>query len=182
MVEIGVIDTIELGSNFSSLLNGDDELKPADGVLASGGRATLVEESLESPEAINNGAGCKLELAELGKPIGGMAESDGDIVAAGKSLVPEFAANPLDGVLLNISKALDVLPGLLAAIELGPETSGNVSSCPNSNSTLRGVSVPFIATKPPYKTKSNNTTTTAVLIVCTAVLPDRMSNLKYSFG
>ena len=182
LVEIGVFVVPVLSGNFSSLLNGDDELKFVDGVLARGGSAILVDESLGSPEGISIGAGCKVEFAELGKAIGGTTESEGGRVAAGKGLDPVLAANPLDGVLLNISKAFDALLGMPVATWLGPETSGNVSSCPNSSSTLSGVSVPFIATKPPYSTKSNNTTTTAVLIVCTAVLPDRMSNLKYSLG
>jgi len=62
----------------------------------------------------------------------------------------------------------------VASGPLGPETSGKLSSpMSSSRSGFIGFSVPLSATYPPYKTKSNNTTTTAVFNVCTAVLPDR---------
>ena len=62
----------------------------------------------------------------------------------------------------------------VASGPLGPDTSGKLSSPMRpSRSGFIGVSVPLSATYPPYKTKSNNTTTTAVFKVCTAVLPDR---------
>lgn len=76
------------------------------------------------------------------------------------------------GVLPKESKPMDELP--VASGPLGPETSGKLSSPMRpSMSGFIGVSVPLSATYPPYKTKSNNTTTTAVFKVCTAVLPDR---------
>ena len=76
------------------------------------------------------------------------------------------------GVLPKESKPMAELP--VASGPLGPETSGKLSSPMRlSMSGFIGVSVPLSATYPPYKTKSNNTTTTAVFNVCTAVLPDR---------
>lgn len=76
------------------------------------------------------------------------------------------------GVLPKESKPMAELP--VASGPLGPETSGKLSSPMRpSMSGFIGVSVPLSATYPPYKTKSNNTTTTAVFKVCTAVLPDR---------
>ena len=79
------------------------------------------------------------------------------------------------GVLPKESKPMAELPELpVASGPLGPDTSGKLSSPMRpSRSGLIGVSVPLSATYPPYKTKSNNTTTTAVFKVCTAVLPDR---------
>ena len=76
------------------------------------------------------------------------------------------------GVLPKESKPMAESP--VESGPLGPDTSGKLSSPMRpSRSGFIGVSVPLSATYPPYKTKSNNTTTTAVFKVCTAVLPDR---------
>jgi len=146
-VEIGKLGELESCFVFSSLLEGD-ELKPADGVLASGGSAVLVEGSPPLGRLLGNsrGAGCKAVVGGFGSASGGTVGSDGDIVVPGKALVLGLEANPLEGVLLNMSNALDALPDALGAMGLGPETSGNVSSRPTSNSAMRGVSVPFMAT------------------------------------
>jgi hypothetical protein len=89
----------------------------------------------------------------------------------------ETSVNPKLGVgeLPKESKPKAGLAELpVASGPLGPETSGKLSSPMRlSMSGFIGVSVPLSATYPPYKTKSNNTTTTAVFKVCTAVLPDR---------
>lgn len=89
-------------------------------------------------------------------------------------LAPKFGA----GVLLKESNPMDGLAKLPDPSDpsgpLGPETSGKLSSPMRpSRSGFIGVCVPLSATYPPYKTNSNNTTTTAVFKVCTAVLPDR---------
>lgn len=121
-------------------------MKPGDGMLASGGNAMLAAEATLLGKLLgnSNGAGCKAVFGEFGRAIEAGDGSDGDSVAAGKALGLE--ANPLEGVLLNMSNALDALPDGLDAMGLGPETSGNVSRKPTSNSALRGVSVPFMAT------------------------------------
>ena len=145
LVEIGKLGELESCFVFSSLLGGN-ELKPADGVLASGGSAMLADEAttLGGLFGSSKGAGCSAVLGEFGRAIEGVVGSDGDSVAAGKSLGLE--ANPLEGVLLNMSNALDALPDGLDTMGLGPETSGNESSRPTCNSASRGVSVPFMAT------------------------------------
>jgi len=148
LVEIGKLGGPASSFIFSSLLAGNDELKLEDGVLASGGNALLKEGSPLLGRLLGNskGAGCKAGFGEFGSAIGGTVGSDGDIEVPGKALVLGPEANPLEGVLLNMSNALDALPEALDAMGLGPVTSGNVSSRPTSNSALRGVSVPFKAT------------------------------------
>jgi hypothetical protein len=100
----------------------------------------------------------------------------------------ELALDPLllnegAGELWKASKPLELPPPVEDANPpTGPETSGIVSILARSSSSgLSGVSVPLSATYPPYKTKSNRTTTTAVFRVCTSVLHDREFNNWYSF-
>jgi hypothetical protein len=74
----------------------------------------------------NSGAGCKGGLAEFGKVFADGAEPNAFEFENGDAFVSaEVEPNPLEGVLLNISKPLAVLPPL-EANGLGPETSGMV--------------------------------------------------------
>ena len=92
---------------------------------------------------VRRGAGCNDGMVEAGN-AGGRVDSEVLEFAKGEAF--ELEANPLDGVLLNMSKALAVFAALEDGMGPGPETSGMVwSSRPNSNSALRGVLVPFIA-------------------------------------
>ncbi len=151
------------------------------GVFGKGGKVVLVA---AVPDAgVSRGAGCRGGLVETGNEfIGPEAPNPFEFPKGDATDSGGVEANPLDGALLNISKPLDELPVVLAPMGPGPETSGILWSAlmRSSSPALSGVSVPFIATYPPYKTKSSNTTTIAVLMVCTAVLPDRTSNLNFT--
>ncbi len=72
----------------------------------------------------NKGAGCNVELVGLEKEIGGTACSGLVGLVKGEAFVLD--ENPFEGELLNMSKLLDAVPELLAAIGDGPETSGIV--------------------------------------------------------
>ena len=117
LVEIGVDDSLKLGGNLSLLFVEKGELELANGALGSGCRV-LVAAVLEAGLAfggINKGAGCIVELEELGNAIDGTVDSEALVLASGVLLKGEFELdeNPLDGELLNMSKLLDVFPGLL---------------------------------------------------------------------
>ena len=118
-----------------------------DGVLARGG--SVLGSELPSAEmplgGVRRGAGCNEGLVEAGN-AGGRDDSEVLEFTKGEAFVLD--ANPLDGVLVNMSKALDVFPEpeWEGALGPGPETSGRVwSRRAKSNSALRGVLVPFIA-------------------------------------
>jgi len=120
-------------------------LNEDEGVLARGGSVLGSESpSAEMPlGGVRRGAGCNDGLVEAGN-AGGRDDSEVFEFAKGDAVVLE--ANPLDGVLLNMSKALAVFPELVDAMGPGPETSGMVwPSRARSNSGFRGVLVPFIA-------------------------------------
>ncbi len=136
--------------------------------------------------AMNNEEGGTESFAWFGLPgssnaLVGMLDGTGVKLGEGKALAEFDEPNVGAGVLLKASKPLDVpgeLEGPLAckgeSVLPGPDTSGNVSiPIRFSYSCFNGVSVPFRAMYPLYSTKSSNTTTKAVLIVCTSVLPDR---------
>jgi len=117
--------------NFPLLLSG--RLGFRGGTLTRGApvRAGKVVPGEELPReelpGTSNGAGCKVELSPFGNAFIDGADPNpfefekGDEFASG-----EFEANPLDGVLLKMSKPLDEFPELFDAIGLGPETSGVV--------------------------------------------------------
>jgi len=136
--------------------------------------------------AINNEEGGTESFSWFGLPgsssaLVGMLDGTGVKLVEGKALAEFDEPNVGAGELLKASKPLDVpgeLEGPLAckgeSVLPGPDTSGNVSiPIRFSYSCFNGVSVPFRAMYPLYNTKSSNTTTKAVLIVCTSVLPDR---------
>ena len=132
-------------------------------------------------DGISNGAKPDVALSPFGAPDGGKFVSKSfetgncgvDDCPSGEALL--FDPKMGVGELPKESKPMDELTKLpVASGPLGPETSGKLSSpMKPSRSGFIGFSVPLSATYPPYKTKSNNTTTTAVFKVCTAVLPDR---------
>ncbi len=147
LVEIGMLGDVRFCGDRSSSDGAEDGLKFADGMLASGGKALADEAfALGSPEGMSRGAGWSDGAVEFGKVIGGTAGSVPAIVAGGKALGDGLEPKPFDGELLNMSNALDAFPAGVDPMGLGPDTSGNVSSCPSSNSALSGVSVPFMAT------------------------------------
>ncbi len=97
-------------------------------VFGKGGKVVLVAAVPvvgESNGAGCNGAGCNGGLGEPGNEFIGAAAPNPLEFAKGDALESGCVeANPLDGTLLNISKPLDELPELPAAIGPGPETSG----------------------------------------------------------
>ena len=143
-VETRFDDSLRLGGNFSSLLEGKFGLK-VDGEFVSGGN--VLGSELTRPElplgGVSSGAGSNGGFDEAGKA------DVGDVAAV--LLCPNGLAFPGDekpfgGVLLNMSNAFVGLPGLFETIGPGTDTSGKVwSRSAKSNSGLRGVLVPFMA-------------------------------------
>ena len=179
MPKVGVF--VDTGTGSVDELFIDEDLPPGSG--GNDGKARLFAEGGSDDggegnvEGIRNGDAllAGLELLKGKLVSNSLAGGNEDAVDCpnGDGLLEE--PNVGAGELLKASKPVDALIELLERRgPFGPETSGKVS-VPTmfSISSFNGVSVPLRATYPPYKTKSNNTTTTAVLMVCTMVLRDR---------
>ena len=140
LVEIGIDDPPRLGGNLSSRLGETEGAKLDEVAFASGGKALLGSPVVGAPLLVvgkplfgvgkpvgdvNNGAGCKDALAELGNDDEVVFDSNPFEFPKGDE-PDEFDEKPFGGVLLNISKPFRAFPGLLEAIGPGPDTSGMV--------------------------------------------------------
>lgn len=134
-VETGKDDSLRLGGNLSSRLNGTDGLKLDDDAIARGGKA-LLGKAVVGDEVlgvgkplggVNKGAGCRGAIEAIGNAFADTFDSRLFAFPNGELFTPdELDENPFGGVLLNISKPVEAFPGLLDGIGPGPVTSGIV--------------------------------------------------------
>lgn len=139
-VETGKDDSLRLGGNLSSRLNGADGLKLDDDAIARGGKALLGKALLGKAVVgdgvlgvgkplggVNKGAGCREVFEVIGNEFADTFDSRLFAFPNGEPFTPdELDENPFGGVLLNISKPVAAFPGLLDGIGPGPVTSGMV--------------------------------------------------------